>query len=418
MKIKRSHIVPRFALPALISSMLLTGIATADKITLKSGKTYNGSVIGKTEDSYILRVEVVEGIFEEKTVKKTDIKEIKKSDDSLAAFNKIKRAVPTPDLLSTEGYDARISAVKAFISKHPKSSKASEAKKMVETLEKEKAHIAAGGVKLRGSLITMAEIKKDKYTIEPEIMLHRMKKYTKAQNYGEALRVLAAMEADFSSTKAYREAVADALAFLPNYKTWLDTTADGVAGRIKKREDAYLSMSEKDRERTKKLFADEAEKYQEKLAHAKDVEKTRWLPTNIYFEEPLRAISRSVDTEISRLNRVAATPLKHDAGKIYRELNALLELESYKNAKSKLNDFRRAKANKDDLTKFSDRLKALDKVLRERKEAEKNKKDEPTEKDKPKENKKTEKDGGALEKLGDKTNLNKKNELLNKLNNK
>lgn len=409
LKLTRSHLSRRLALPIALSSLFVSGIVTADTYILKDGTQYNGSIVGTTDDSYILRVEVVKGIFEEKTVKKIDIKEVKKTDLSIAAFEKIKRATPAPDLLSIDGYNQRITPIKSFLAKFPKSDNAKAAKKMLETLQKEKALIMAGGVKINGSVISQGDIKEDKYNLEPEIMLYRMRKFAKASRYGLAMKELSKMEKEFSSTTPFRTGANEALAFLPKYKRLLDLSAENVEKHIKHRETALSTMSAADRERAKKIFESEANAYKAKLETAKNEEKTKWLPTNKYFEEPLRTVSKNIDREIIRLNRIVSTPLKQNAGSLYKELNTLLSEENYKSAREKLISFRRAKPNKADLKDFEDRVKALDKKLKERKIAEKNKAKEQTKKNSG---------GGALDKLEDKTGLKKKNDLLDKVKNK
>jgi hypothetical protein len=68
-------------------------------------------------------------------------------------------------------------------------------------------------------------------------------------------------------------------------------------------------MTDGDRSRTKKIFAYEEQQYQNllNLANANN-NKTKWLPINQYFKDPITNNLKLIDTEIKRINNASIKP--------------------------------------------------------------------------------------------------------------
>ncbi len=323
---------------------LLSSTASADKFVMKDGTTINGSIISETLDSYKLRAEVSRNVYGEKTILKSKLSEIIKSDPSIKAFKKLTSILPTRDLMSAKDYEEIInSQVQPFIKEYPKSSHLNDAKEILNTLKNESLTIKSGGVKLEGKLHTADQVEANKYDVQATIVYLRFTNFAKKKQYRAALTTLQQLEAGYPDTIQCRKAQKAALAILPRYESKLQKLHDNVDTLIEKRKRALEGMAPGDKTRTEKIFAYEEMKYQKLLDQATANRKNnKWLPINSYFKQPIENNLKMVQNEMKRLNTKSENPTM-DVGKLYRDTHTALGNGDYPTAKEHFDKFKRTR---------------------------------------------------------------------------
>src|SRR5690606_27091287 len=147
----------------------IAGPAIADTFVLKDGTRLEGKILSETQDTYLLEIQVTKSIKDEKTVPKADVKEIVREKVDETAFEKLKGLVPTPDLLTSDDYDARILQITTFLQAHQKSAKVCDANATLAILKTEGVAVQSGGLKLGGKIIPAEEYKANAYEIDAKV---------------------------------------------------------------------------------------------------------------------------------------------------------------------------------------------------------------------------------------------------------
>lgn len=393
---------------------LLNSTASADKFVMKDGSVINGSIISQTSTSYLLRAEVTNNVYSEKTILKSDVSKIIKIDPSIETFKKLKTILPTPNLMEEKDYEAVIKTdLEPFIEKYPNSPHIEEAKSILDTLKKEQHIIKTGGVKLGGKILTSEQIDADRYNVSVAKEYHKFITYASKKQYRPALSTLERLEANYPDSQYTRKAQNTALTILPLYEEKLQKLYDGHETLLTKRERALQSMSSSDKNRTKKIFTAEEQRYQQLLdATKKNKKKAKWLPINSYFLEPIERNLKMIPSEIKR-QKINIEKPSNDAGRIYRDTYAALGNGDYITAKENFDLFKRAKPPEELVTELEQKLKAAksameaekaqrkeEEALAKKQAAEERKKAKQAERDAKNNNKKNKKnkDSEAIEK--------------------
>ena len=332
-KSKLFEILMKLKIPYLFSfyclCLGLTPFATlsADTFHLNDGSTVKGTIISEDKRSYLVRAEISNNVFDQKTLMKLDITRRIKEDPSLKAFEEIADTLPIPDLTPASTYANIIDTkLKPFIKKYPKSVHIDNAKNMLKTLESEQATITAGGVKIDGNLLSAEEVVADKYEVSAIMDLKRFLKLAKNKRYRLALNKLNHMEELYPNSTQVRAAQRIALNFLPFYKKDLEVLLSEV-DKIKKRRQYTLdAMSSSDRNRTKAIFKSQEEQYLNLLATIEAKKgSVKWLPINPFYKEQITANLQLIPKEIARISNEYKRPTMMAAA-IYRStLQALDE---------------------------------------------------------------------------------------------
>lgn len=326
--------------------------ADADTFRLKGGRLVEGKVAMETADTYILLVEIQKGIRDEITVKKSNIVSVTKEDQSLKAFDKIPELLPTDDLLTEKDYQVLIDKkLTPFLEKYPNSKYAAKVREVEEALLDELFLVQSGALKINGKWLTAEDHKANKYEIEAILALNPVFVNAKKHNYGAALITLAEQEKAYKNTKAYHDALDMCLSFLPTYKYRAQTVVDNAPELIRKRDLSLNRLPSSDRNRVDRILAAEEAKYQSQLYKAKQ-SGGKWLPLNRFHPESAEAVVKSISTESSRLQKLAAEEYT-DAGALYRDFLISIDTNDLDLAKDQLNQFSRTRAPKD----YSDALR-------------------------------------------------------------
>jgi len=413
-------------------SLFFTNMTVADEFIMKDGSTIKASIISQTAHKYLLRAEVTRNVYGEKTVLKKDVREIIKTDPSIAAYKKISSILPTADLLPEKSYGNFIEKVEDFIKEYPSSPFINQAKSTLKTLKDELFNIKSGGLKLNGKNLSPEQIQSNKYEIEAEIILSKMVQNVKKKQYASALDTLADLEADFPVSSQCRKAQEIALDILPKYRKSLQKAYDNVDKLKAKRERVISSMSSSERSRTKKIFEQQEERYLNSLELAKSDKKQKWLPINRYFKKPIKANIDLVDKEMKRIISRMSMPTVN-AARYYRNIHQALLKNDHITAKNLFAKFKEGDPPDSFMEEIEEKIsevKAIADKLEKQRIAEETRK--RLEEDKKRrrlarEKRERERRLAELEKMKpnkksvgetikDKLNLNKKQEQIDKLN--
>lgn len=337
--------------------LLASSSASADIFLMKNGTSVNGSIIRETHDSYLLRAEVSNNVYAEKTLLKSKIAEITKIDPSIAAFEEINSILPTPDLMTAKEYELLVRLkVDPFMKKYPSSPYFKDAEKILSTLKKEYHIIKSGGIKLNRKLLTPRQIEADKYNVQASVIEHSFMKYLKKKQYRAALSTFERLEDNYFGTNQCRRAQKAALIILPRYEEKLHKLLENVDVLMEKRKRALDNMSSGDSSRTKKIFAYEERKYQNLLNLATtNGKRNKWLPINQYFKKPIQNNINMVEIEIKRINTDSQKPTM-DIGKFYRDTYRALDGGDYMLAKVSFDKFKSANPPQELVNELEPRL--------------------------------------------------------------
>lgn len=355
-----------------LASASLTSSLHADIFVLKDGTKLDAEIISEKSDSYVLSVEVVKGIRDEKTVMKSDVEKVVKSDPSIDAFEQIKNLVPipTPDLLDVEDYDRVLTEqITPFIENYPTSKYLPKVKEIESTLKSEREAIANGGIKLGGKLITPAERQMDLYDINARIKYNQISHLAKSRAFGPAMRKFEVMEKEYLQTESFDKSRELVLSFLPAYKAQLEQMLDNADEAVAQRETALERMEHDDRIRTERMFQAEEARFQKQLEEAK-ASRSRWLPVNRYHKKEIDITLKLIDRESERISKLKAKDTI-DAGKAYRETMEHLDKNEVELAKESIKDFKRARPPKEYLKDLEDRIKTAEETMKQLEEEKK-----------------------------------------------
>ena len=280
--------------------VLALSSAFADTFELKDGTKFEGTILREEGSDYIIQVQVTKSIKDERRIPKADVvsQVAEKKDET--AFLEIAKLVPAPDLLPEAQYAARIKKVEEFIKEFPKSPKSTEARTIHDTLESERASVAAGGVKFEGKMITAAERAPKAYALDASILAASMKSAVEAGDILTALRTWSKLEAEFPGSTAYRETIPFMVKVMRSHLSNVDATLAGYDARVKNRETGLAGMSGNDRSRSEQAIKEEQDAYLARIAREK-ASGIKWLSLDPFVKQPLEETKRMLDNEIRRL---------------------------------------------------------------------------------------------------------------------
>jgi len=333
-----------FILTASLAASLFT--AQADTYKLKDGRSFEGKIAMETADSYILLIEIQKGDRREITVKKSDIESISKEDKSHDAFKKILQLLPTSDLLTEKDYQNLISKnITPFLEEYPTSVHVADVRKLETALLDEQARVKVGELKINGKWLNTGDRAANKYEIEAILALQPVLDHAKNRRFDSALIALAAQEKKYLNTKPYRDALNLSLRFLPFYKLQAQEVVNNSDEIIRKRDLSLERLSSGDKNRVKRILAEEEAQYQSQLSKAKE-SGGKWLPLNRFHPESAETVLKSIESESKRLQKIASEEYI-DGGPIYREFLESIDKNDLDSAKLQLSEFSRTRPPKE-----------------------------------------------------------------------
>lgn len=307
--------------PIVCATAFLLPSALADIITLRDGQKLEGEILEKTEDEYVLSVQVTKSIREQKTVKRSDVVDIKRESKSDTAFEAIADLTPAPPFLSSKDYDERIQKVRIFLAKHRLSPSSSKAKEMLKELEKERRSVSAGGIKTEEGIISATEFKEDEATLTSLIELSKIKTAASKRAFIPAFRIYDSLQADLYGTKGHRDAIPVVKSLMANYRQVLTSELNNFARNEQRKNEVFKSLSADEQTRARLAEEQRFAKYEQVRKRELQAEE-RWLTVNLLDQRSIEETIGMLQSEISQLSsaeaNLAASP---DSGELFK--NAL-----------------------------------------------------------------------------------------------
>ncbi|WP_193214094.1 PTPDL family protein [Luteolibacter marinus] len=277
--------------------------ASADTFELKDGTKLEGTILREDGADYILEVQVTKSIRDERRVPKADVvKQIAEKKDE-TAFEEIAKLVPTPDLLNDAEYASRSRKVKAFLKKFPKSPKNTDARKILDTLENERAAVSTGGVKFNGKIISAEERAPNAYALDAKILATEIETAAAAGDVLTALRAWTKLEKEYQGSSAYVSTIPKILTVMKSYLGSVTSTLAGYDARVKERAANLAGMAVGDRTRSEQAIAEVENAYTARLAREK-ADGEKWVSVDAYQKQPLEETKRKLESEIRRLGSI------------------------------------------------------------------------------------------------------------------
>lgn len=294
--------------------------AMADTFTLKDGTKLEASIISETADAYMLSVQVTKSIKDEKKVMKADVVKVDAAQLDLIAFEPLAKLLPVQDLLTDVDYTPKIAAVEKFIKDFPTSPKQAEAKDILEKLNAEAALIVAGGVKLKGNIITKAEYKLDAYDLDAKIQETKFRNFLSSGQQAQLVKALRAFnwfDQNFQNTLSHKALLPDVKKAMQMYALDAKQQLASLDKRMAERKANLERMPASDMKATEAAQAQEAAaieaRYQSEGAGSQN-----WVTTSPFHRESLEATVSFATTEIARISQ-PKTYTGVDGGKAFRD---------------------------------------------------------------------------------------------------
>lgn len=286
----------------------------ADTFILKDGSRLEGQVLSETDDSYVLEIQVTKSIKDERTVAKTDVEKVEKSQPDLTAFETIQKLVPTPDGLTDDEYDQRILQVTDFQKKFPDSSIQQKAAEILEALKKEALVVAAGGAKVDGRILSAEEYAANAYELDAKVLELRIRERIEDSDVLGALRLFSGFQSDFKPTLNYQNLLPVMRQALTTYERQLAASAASFDDRLKERQIGLERMKAEDRGNSERAIQEEARVLEARYQEEK--QRDGWVTPHLFHKQSLEDTRQAVAGVLAEVS-AAAPPV--DGGKLYRD---------------------------------------------------------------------------------------------------
>ncbi len=280
---------------ALASS---AGFLHADVVTLKDGKKLEGNILSETPTSIRMRYHLTPKIMDEKDIPRTDIAEggILKQKPEEVEILEIRKAVPTPDLMSAEKYEQLIQdRLRPFVNRYPGTKEAAEVEKMISETQIEKEKVVAGGVKLEGKWLTREEAKAESLNIKAFSLRASMLEKIQAKDFSGALKEFDKINDPASGNTAsvyYPKAVAEILVVLTAYDKQVAQMIQDQPALAKMREEGIKKLIEPDLTRMKDAIKKEKDAWTS--TYEQERKTTKWYTPYKYDLESLKTLGKSI----------------------------------------------------------------------------------------------------------------------------
>lgn len=280
---------------ALASS---AGFLHADVVTLKDGKKLEGNILSETPTSIRMRYHLTPKIMDEKDIPRTDIAEggILKQKPEEVEILEIRKAVPTPDLMSAEKYEQLIQdRLRPFVNRYPGTKEAAEVEKMISEAQLEKEKVVAGGVKLEGKWLTREEAKAEALNIKAYTIRGAMLEKIQAKDFTGALKEFDKLNDPASGNTAsvyYPKAVAEILAVLTSYDKQIAQMIQDQPALQRIREEGIKKLIEPDLTRMKDAIKKERDAWTS--TYEQERKTSKWYTPYKYDLESLKALGKSI----------------------------------------------------------------------------------------------------------------------------
>ncbi|MHB1079504.1 MAG: PTPDL family protein [Prosthecobacter sp.] len=288
---------------ALASS---AGFLHADVVTLKDGKKLEGNILSETPTSIRMRYHLTPKIMDEKDIPRSEIAEggILKQKPEEVEILEIRKAVPTPDLMSAEKYEQLIQdRLRPFVNRYPGTKEAAEVEKMISEAQLEKEKVVAGGAKLEGKWLTREEAKAESLNIKAFSIRAAMLEKIQAKDFTGALKEFDKLNDPASGNTAsvyYPKAVAEILAVLTTYDKQIAQMIQDQPALQRMRDESVKKLIEPDLTRMNDAVKKEKENW--KTTYEQERKSSKWYTPYKYDLESLKTLGKSIAEEKDSLS--------------------------------------------------------------------------------------------------------------------
>ena len=307
MKLSRSKVI-------LALSLAFVTALRADLVTLKDGKTLEGTILEQTAEGVKMKYRVTPKIWDEKVIPMAEIAPggIVKEKPEEIEVKDLRKLVPTPDLLTAEKYEQIIQdRLRPFVNRYPGTKEAAEIQKMIDDIQAEKEKVVSGGLKLEGKWLDPTEARAEKYNIEAYRIRQSMNEKAAEGDLSGAMREFENMldKKQFHFASIYFPmAIEEAKAHLVKLDAKTAQMIKDQPVLQKMRDDSLKRLVEPDLSRSKAAIEKEVEDAKTRY----DVEKkeTKWITPYKYDLKALQALAKQVVATKLQLEKYDISTLK------------------------------------------------------------------------------------------------------------
>lgn len=310
---KRFHSIPL----SLLAALCLATATYADIVILKSGEKFEGRIHNETPDSIEIEYHLTPKIKDNKTILKSDIKDIKKQTEAEVEYQErdLEHVMPTADLMSASDYERIIQdKLGTFVAKYPGTPEAAKVEKMIKDMDEEKSKVLSGQVKMEGKWLDSARVKRESYNIEA----YRQTMFIKSReaeandmHYLNALRAFDTLRTEYGASPYFALQIPTALDLLKKYETQLNTMITEAPILIKKREEGLRATNGQENQDAKRTIEAENKAFKAKL-DLQTKNKVKWKDISKYDVKSLQDALSTVAKERTELQALDLTALAQE----------------------------------------------------------------------------------------------------------
>ncbi len=289
---------------ALFASPLSS--SRGDSITLKSGEEFEGFIQNETETHWVMTVQVSDGITDEMTFEKSEVKGVVKTPRDNLAYESLQRFRPGPNSLSLAAYDSAIAAFQGFLKKFPDSGHHQNAKNQIETLKEEKARVAKKELKWNNRWYTAAEAQANSYQINAQQLLAQARELATRGDYVGALNVCDRLERAFPGSTAFPESVKFALSVIPRLNGEIDRMIPIIKTREQQFSEGIVLAVEPEKSRMIAAHDDAIAKAEAAVTQS----TAKWKPFLPISAKSTTDLKQTIGTELTRLKGLDLAPME------------------------------------------------------------------------------------------------------------
>jgi len=297
-----------------LAALLCGGqLLNADILILKNGEKKEGNIVQENPDSVRMKYKITPKIWDEKDFPRADIQQIIKQKPEEIEIVELRKLVPTPDLLTADGYEQLIQdKLRPFVNKYPGTPQTKEVEALIAELQKEKEKVVAGQGKLEGQWLTAEMMKRDDYNIQAYKIRRSMLEKAAAQDYVGALREYDRLEdatAGYPGSLQYVKAIPEAIDIMTKYEAVISRMISEQPIFQKQRDESLKKLVEPDLGRTKAAIDREVNGWKA-VYDSEKKSKVRWQTQYKYDIKALQEALKLIISERGKLQLLDLSKLQ------------------------------------------------------------------------------------------------------------
>ncbi len=304
---------PRLSLLGAAALAALLTIAPAplraDKVTLKTGETLEGTVIRENEAEIVLEYAVSASIIDEKTIPRSEIATLDKTPKDAVDYARIRGIKPGPNSHSATGYDGLTSQLAAFLAKHPKSDHTAEVRTTLTELIKERERVKLGDIKWNNRWYTPEEIEQEQYQINAFKVYQAMRDQASRGDFVGALNTFDRLETAYPGSRSYPDAVELAQTLVQRLNVEIDRVLPIVKHQNEQFEANIILLKEHDKALTLAARKQEIANAEAAMAAASKA-RLKWPPLLPIIPKSPEDLRRILPKETERLRTLNVADMR------------------------------------------------------------------------------------------------------------